>query len=95
MEAMDRKVEGTHTGLLRQITGNLVCRLGDRTWDTPGAEVLWESAGTQSEMTYIGRRQASVENWVALRPLFKVCAREKVYEGSGHMREAWWYQEAT
>ena len=34
LEAMERKVEGTHTGFLRQITGKLVWRLLDRMWDT-------------------------------------------------------------
>ena len=33
--------------------------------------------------------------WVALRPLFKVCTRETGYKGGGRRREAWWGQEAT
>ena len=44
-------------------------------------------------MTYIGRRQATVAQWVALRPLFEVCAREKGYEGGGSRREDLWRQE--
>ena len=44
-------------------------------------------------MTYIGRRQATVAQWVALRPLFEVCAREKGYEGGGNRREDLWRQE--
>ena len=34
-------------------------------------------------------------HWVALHPLFEVCAKEKGYEEVGHRREAWWRQEAT
>ena len=34
-------------------------------------------------VTYIGRRQETVAQWVALRPLFEVCTREKGYEGVG------------
>ena len=45
-------------------------------------------------MTYIGRRQANVAQWVALRPLFELCARETWCEGGGRRREAWWFQEA-
>ena len=93
--AMERKVEGTHIGLLRQITGKRARRLGDGTWETPGAEEVREVAQTQSAMTYIGRRQATVAQWVALRPLFGVFAREKGYEEGGSRREAWWRQEAT
>ena len=33
--------------------------------------------------------------WVALRPLFEVCARETGYEGGGRRRKVWWRQEAT
>ena len=54
-----------------------------------------EAEGTQLARTYIGRRQATVSQWVALRPLFDVCAREIWYEGRAHKREAWWRQEAT
>ena len=32
--------------------------------------------------------------WVDLRPLFEVCAREKGYKGGGYSREDWWHQEA-
>ena len=33
----------------------------------------------KSEATYIGCRQRVVASWVALLPIFKVCAREKGY----------------
>ena len=32
--------------------------------------------------------------WVALRPLFEVCARETGYGGEERRRKAWWGQEA-
>ena len=54
-----------------------------------------EATGLQSEMTYIGRWQVTVAQWVALRPLFEVCAREKGYGGGGRRRADWWHQEAT
>ena len=46
---MERKVEGIHTGFLRQIMGKRVRQLRDGTWQTPGAEGVREAAGTQSE----------------------------------------------
>ena len=73
LTAMDRMVEGTHTGFLRQIMGNQARRKSDRTWLTPKAEVVWEAARTQSEMTYIRIIQGMVEKQVAMRTIFEVC----------------------
>ena len=61
----------------------------------PGAEVMREAAVTQSETTYIGRRQSTVAQWVALQLIFEVCAGEKGYNGGGRRRGAYWCQEAT
>ena len=44
---------------------------------------------------YIEKQQATVAQWVALHPLFEVCARETGYEGGGRRRKVWWRQEAT
>ena len=57
-----------------------------------GAEVVQEAAGTKSTITYTGRQQAIVAQWVALRPIFEVCAGETGYEGVYHRREAWCLQ---
>ena len=48
----------------------------DEIWVIPKAEVVQETTGTQLEMTYNGRRQGTVVQWVVLRPIFEVCARE-------------------
>ena len=79
LAAMEKKVEGAHTGFLRQITGKRAWQIGDGTWETPRAEVVREAAGTQLVVIYIGRRKATVAQWVALWPIFEVCAGEKVY----------------
>ena len=42
---------------------------------------MQEVAGTKLVITYIGRRQATVSQWVALQPIFEVCTGEKGYEG--------------
>ena len=72
LEEMERKVEGTHMGFLRQITGKRARSISDRTWEKPGLEVVQEAAVTQSDMTYIGIRHATVVQWVDLRPIFEV-----------------------
>ena len=92
---MERKVEGIHTEFLWQITGKRVRRLRDGEWETPVSEVVREAAVMQSERNYIGRQQANVDQWVAVRPIFGVFAREAGYEGVGSIREAWWRQEAS
>ena len=58
--ATERTMEGTHTRFLRHITGKRAQRKSDWTWVTPRAELVWKAAGTQSEITYIGRRQGTV-----------------------------------
>ena len=67
------------------IMGQGVKQSGDGTWETPGAEGIWEAVVTQSARIYIERRQATVEQWVALHPLFSLCARETGYEGGGRV----------
>ena len=44
-------------------------------------------AGRQPATTYIGRRQRSVDQWADLRPIFKVCARKRVYKREGGAQE--------
>ena len=80
-------IEGRHMEFLRMITGKRVKQLEDGTWETPGAEGIQEVAGTPSARIYIERRQATVAQWVALRPLFEVCARETGYEIRGQRRK--------
>ena len=74
---------------------NFSTHLYHGTWEKPGSEGVREVVGTHSVITYIGRRQTTMAEWVALRPLYEVCAKEKGYEGGGRRREAWWRQEAT
>ena len=61
--------------------GKQARRIGYGTWETPGEELVQESVRTQSAMTYIGRRQATVAQWVAIRPIVEVFAEEKGYDG--------------
>ena len=58
-------------------------------------EVAREAAGTHLARIHIEQRQETAAQWVALRPLFEVCARDTGYEGGGLRKEAWWLQEAT
>ena len=59
------------------------------------AEKVLEKAGDQSLGTYIDRRQAAVEEWVASCPILEVCDIVTRYEGGGRRWEPWWRQTAT
>ena len=71
-----KRIEGTYTELLQLITGKKARQLGDGTRETQGAEIVREAAGTQSDRIYIEQRQATVAQWVALRPLCEICEGE-------------------
>ena len=72
---MERTLEGAHTRFLRQITSKRARWKADKTWVIPKAKLVREAAGPQAEMSYIGRRQGTVAQWVVLRPIIEVCAR--------------------
>ena len=44
---MGKRIEGTQMEFLLLITGKIARRLGDGTWEPPGAEGTREAAGTQ------------------------------------------------
>ena len=67
---MENNLEGEHTGFLRHIPGKQVRGILDRTWETPGVEVVWEAAVTQLAMTYICIWQTTVAHWLVLQPIF-------------------------
>ena len=69
---MMRMVESNHVGFLRQMTGEWAIQQADGSWETPAAEEVLQTVGMQSAVTYIGRRQAKVLQWVALRPIVEV-----------------------
>ena len=59
------------------------------------ADKVLQRSGTQPLHTYLERRQAKVGEWVALRPIFDVCARDTSYEGDGKLRVPCWRQAAA
>ena len=70
-------------------------RLRDRSCWKAASKIVLQGAETQPIQTYLDRRQATVSEWVALRPRFNVCARETGYEGGGNLRVPWQRQEAA
>ena len=92
---MIQRLEVAHVSFLRKVT----CK--QATWRRYGsfrkvtAEAVLQGVGTQFLSTYMDRQQATVAEWVALRPIFDVFKRETGYKGGGRLRVPWWRQEAT
>ena len=53
-----------------------------------------QGAGTYPLRTYVDRRQATVAEWMALCPIFDVCARNMDYEEGGTLHVTWLRQAA-
>ena len=74
---MIRMVESTHVGFLFNITGKRVRRQADGLWETSAAKEVLRVARMQSATTYIGRRKATVAQWVSLNYSWR-CAHGKL-----------------
>ena len=70
-------------GFLRQVLRLKAKSLTDGSWHKAALDIVLQGAGTQPILTYIGRRQATVAEWVALRPNFELGAKETGYKGGG------------
>ena len=51
---------------------------------------MLKAAGTKNLWGYVNKRQATVAEWVYLRPIFEVFVKETGYERGGRLRETWW-----
>ena len=89
---MSRKIEGVHVGFLMWITRHGSVQQKDRTWRKVSEETVLEKSGTQPLGTYIDRRQATVAEWLALRPILEVCEKEKAYKRRRRRQDPWWRQ---
>ena len=82
-------------GLLQQVMSMKEERKKDGSCKKVASDRVLQGEGTQPIHTYIYRRQVKVVEWVALRPIFEVYAKETGYEGGGRLREPWWRQAAA
>ena len=80
---------------MRQVMRKKSQWLGDETWWEEGDDSVLQAVGTKHFREYINKKQAMLAEWVALRPIFEVCAKETVYEGGWRLREPWWQQAAA
>ena len=84
--AMMQKINVINVGFLQQVIGKKAIRLGDKNWRKEGAESVLQAAGKKTLNDYIIKSQATVAEWVSLRSIFEVCAKETGYEGEGRFQ---------
>ena len=92
---MAQRLEVVHLGFLIQVKKLKEKMLKDSSWRKVEADIALQGTGTQPLQTYLVRSQATVEEWVALQTIFKVCARDMGYEVEGKIQEPWWRQVAA
>ena len=90
-----QRLEGAHVIFLRQVTRKQVTRRRDGSWRQVMTEAVLQGTETQALRTYVERQHATVAEWVSLRPIFDVFARDTGYEGGGRLRVPWRRQEAA
>ena len=79
---------------LRQTTGQKEKWQRDGTWRSEAADKFIKEAGTQSLGAYIDKRQATVAEWVALRPIIEVYDKETCNDGGRRRCLPWWQETA-
>ena len=92
---MTHRMEGFHEGFLRKLTNLKAKILRDGLWRKVEAEKVLHRTGKQPLQTYLDKRQATVAEWVDLRPIFNVYTRETGYNLGGNMGLPWWIQAAA
>ena len=53
-------------------------------------EAVLQVVGTQTLSTYVDMQQATVVEWVVIRPIFDICVRETGYERWRRLWVPWW-----
>ena len=81
--AISRNLELVHMGFIRKMTGHMEKRQRDGTWRSEAVAKVLKEAGTKTLGAYIDKRQATVAEWVALRPILEIFYRETGYKGGG------------
>ena len=84
-------LESLHHRVARRLAGKMPRRLPDGSWEYPSLEKALEEAGLFPISEYIARRQRTVAQYIALRPIYDIAVEEGRQRGtSTSMR--WWEQ---
>uniref|UniRef100_A0A7S0FHZ4 Uncharacterized protein n=1 Tax=Minutocellus polymorphus TaxID=265543 RepID=A0A7S0FHZ4_9STRA len=84
-------LESLHHRVARRLAGKMPRRLPDGSWECPSLEKALEEAGLFPISEYVARRQRTVAQYIALRPIYDIAVEEGRQRGtSTSMR--WWEQ---
>ena len=89
-DSMRKVLEGFHHRIARRIAGKVAFRQGDE-WVWPPLEEALDEAGLWPMREYIRRRQATVEQYIATRPIYGLCTTAVPQRGSSRLLR-WWQQ---
>ena len=81
---MIQRLEVAHVSFLKKVTRKQAMRRMGISWRQVKSEAVLQGAETQTLMTYMDRRQATVAEFMAIRPIFDVCERYMGYKGGGY-----------
>ena len=86
-----RAIGSLHNWVARWISGRMPQRLRNRGWGYPPIEEALENAGLETIGIYITRRQNTVAQYIATRPIFDIAVTEERSNGSPALLR-WWEQ---
>ena len=88
---MERALSALLHGAARRLTGRQPQRGRDGKWHYPSLEGVMKEAGLTDIRTSIQRRQNTVAQYIATRPLLDLCEGSRQREGARVMLR-WWEQ---
>ena len=91
---MLKVLEGFHYQAARRITGMTEKRGAGREWEYPLVVEAMETAGIHPIGVYISRRQATIAERVACRPIYELCMEVERMTGKRRLVR-WWDQYAV
>ena len=91
-DSMRKVLEGFHHRIARRISGLVAQRIGDNQWEYPPIADALEAAGLWTMKEYIRRRQATVEQYIATRPIYQLCTTAETQPGTSRFMR-WWQQD--
>lgn len=90
--AMLKVLDSFHHRIARRITGKMARRSPDGEWVYPPLQEALQEAGLYSMQEYIRRRQRTVEQYIAVRPIHTLCRETTPRTGSSKFLR-WWDQD--
>ena len=89
---MERALENFQHRVSRRVTGKQLWRQADRSWEYPPLVEAMGEAGFEDTMKSITRRQNTVAQYIATRPILDLCERATRRPG---VRVSWqWWEQA-